>query len=160
MKVLNYIKSEYSDFSKFERVFFLFVILLTSLIAFFIKDNIFSFISAVCGISYTILSGKGKVYSYYIGITGTFCYSYIAYKNGFFGNFFLYGFYFLPMQIIGIFKWKENLKKEKNEIIKTKLNLNEKLTYSFIFALLFIIFSYSLKHLNGSMPYFDRKKML
>ena len=33
----------------------------------------------------------------------------------------LYGLYFFPMQVIGIFKWKKHLKKNSYEIIKTKL---------------------------------------
>ncbi len=129
MKLLNYIQTELNYFNKYEKILYLSVILSVIIISIAIKDSKIAIISAICGITYTLLAGKGKVYCYYTGIIGTFCYCIIAYKNGFYGNMCLYGLYFLPMQIIGIFNWRKHLNKKTNEIIKTKLSNKERFLY-------------------------------
>ena len=129
MKLINLIKSEFSDFGQKERIIFPLLICFIIILSIITKDNKIALISAICGISYTILAGKGKVSCYFLGITGTICYSYLAFKNGFYGNLLLYSLYYLPMEIIGIFKWSKHLKKESREIIKTKLSKKERIIY-------------------------------
>lgn len=87
--------------------------------------SIISIIYTVTGVLYTFFAGKGKVFCYFFGLISTLCYSYLTLKNNFLGNFLLNISYYLPMQIIGIFLWKKHLKKDKKEIIKTKLNKKE-----------------------------------
>lgn len=132
MELVNLIKSEISGFGKKERVIFPILIFLIIIMSVITKDNKIALISAVCGISYTILAGKGKVSCYFIGITGTICYSYLAFKNGFYGNLLLYSLYYLPMEIIGIIKWNKHLKKDTREVIKTRLSNKERIIYAAI----------------------------
>ena len=105
--------------------------------------------------SYTILAGKGKISCYFIGMIGTFCYSFIAFKNGFYGNLVLYMLYYLPMEIIGILKWRKHLKKEVREIIKTRLSNKDRLIYTAIVVVLSVCLSFILKLFNGSTPFLD-----
>lgn len=155
MKFIDYIKSEIKFFNISERIFYSIVILSVILISILTKDSKIALISAICGITYTLFAGKGKVYCYYIGLAGTFLYCLIAYKNGFYGNMALYGLYFFPMQLIGIFKWKQHLNKEKNEIFKTKLNNKERIVYLIITALItFLIYEF-LKLSGGENPIMD-----
>ena len=109
MNCIDYIKSEIKFFSVFEKIFYPSVIFSIIIISVLTKDSKIALISAICGVTYTLFAGKGKVYCYYIGVTGTFLYCLISYQNGFYGNMALYGLYFLPMQIWGIFKWKKHL---------------------------------------------------
>ncbi len=155
MDLKSLINKHFGEFEKKEGIFFLTGVICAVLISIYMKDNPVVTISTFCGIAYTILAGKGRVFCYYIGILGTFCYCYIAYKNGFFGNFLLYGLYFLPMQIIGIFKWKKKLKKDKNEIIKTKLKNKEKFTYYPLTFIVGIIIYFILKSNNSASPIMD-----
>ena len=111
MKLTNFLKNELSGWNKFERFVFPLILILIAGISIYMKDNKIALISAICGFSYTFLAGKGKISCYFIGMLGTFCYCYISFKNNFYGNLVLYGLYFLPMQILGIFKWSKNLKK-------------------------------------------------
>ena len=97
MKLFEWIKEEFKNFGKYERFLFPLVILLIVVISIIIGDNKIALVSAICGISYTILAGKGKVSCYFIGIVGTFCYSYLSFINMFWGNLCLYLFYYLPM---------------------------------------------------------------
>lgn len=155
MKIKNFLLREIKGFNLFEKIFFPLEIILIIAISFILNDSKIALISAICGISYTILAGKGKISCYFIGITGTFCYCYIAYKNGFWGNLALYGLYFFPMQIIGIFKWIKKLKKDTGEIIKTKLSKKERLLYLIFMSLTSILFGYFLSINGGKSPYID-----
>lgn len=155
MKIKDYLIRELKGFSKFEKIFFPSEILLIIFISIFINDDKIALYSAIAGISYTILAGKGKISCYFIGITGTFCYCYIAYKNGFFGNLLLYSLYFFPMQLIGIFKWAKHLKKDTGEIIKTCLTNKQRLIYTLFFSFLAIISGYILKLSGGNTPFVD-----
>ncbi|MBQ9245183.1 nicotinamide mononucleotide transporter [bacterium] len=155
MNLTKLLKQEFSNFTKRELIVFSFVILTVLLISLSINDNKIALISAICGISYTILAGKGKVSCYYIGIIGTLCYSYLSFVNGFFGQLALYALYYLPMELIGIYKWKQHLNKEKNEIIKTRLSLKERILYLIIGVVITFIGSFILKYAGDKKPILD-----
>lgn len=118
-------------------------------------QTIISVIYTICGITYTALAGKGRVICYLFGITATCCYSYLAYDNQIYGNFLLNTGYYLPMQIIGIFAWNKNLKKDKKEIIKTKLSKKERLILTGITTKLCIVMVAFLKSSNDMTPGLD-----
>lgn len=155
MKLIELIKEEFKNFGKYERFLFPLIILVIIITSIIIKDNKIALVSAVCGVSYTILAGKGRVSCYFIGMIGTFCYSYLAFINEFYGNLALYMLYYLPMEIIGIFKWKKHLKKDIREIIKTKLNNKERFIYFTLMILISVIVSLVLKIMGDTNPYLD-----
>ena len=139
MNITKFIKKELSGWGKIERIIFPMELLLIILVSLYINDNKIALISAICGISYTILAGKGKISCYLFGLTGTLCYAFISFKNALFGNLALYALYYFPMQIYGIFKWKENLKTDTQEIVKTKLSQKQRQIYLLLAILLSII---------------------
>ena len=144
MKLKNFLIQETKGFNLFEKIFFPLEIISIIAISTILNDSKIALISAIAGISYTILAGKGKISCYFIGLMGTFCYCYIACKNGFYGNLALYGLYFFPMQIIGITKWKKHIKKETGSIKKTCLSLEERIIYSISSFILIFVVSYLL----------------
>ena len=91
--------SEVSIRLKFVTVSLIYIILFLN--AYIMHDSFIATISAFCGITYTLLAGKGNPICYLIGLTGSFFYIYLALINHFWGNLLLYGLYFIPMQIIG-----------------------------------------------------------
>ena len=155
MKLLELIKAEFKNFGNYERILFPLVILTIVIISMVIGDNKIALVSAICGISYTILAGKGKISCYFIGITGTFCYSYLAFINGFFGQLALYALYYLPMEIIGILKWKKHLNKETRIVKKTRLSNKDRVIYLLVAAVFSIIFALILKSFGASTPFID-----
>lgn len=155
MSLLDFIKAELKNWGKYERIFFPLVLVLTVIISVIIGDNKIALVSALCGMSYTILAGKGKISCYFIGMIGTFCYSYLAFKNGFYGNLALYMLYYLPMEVIGIFKWKKHLKKDVKEIQKTCLTKKERIIYVSAAIICSFMLSMVLKTLNGATPFMD-----
>ncbi len=155
MNTVEFIKHELTGWGKYERVIFPMILIFIICLSFLTGDNKVALISAICGISYTILAGKGKISCYMIGLLGTFCYSYISYKNAFWGNLALYILYCMPMQIVGILKWKNHLKKETHSIYKTRLSKKEFFIYfSIAFALITVLYCILLK-MNDSNPLID-----
>lgn len=132
MRLVEFIKNELRGWGKIERYVFPLVIFLIVAISIYMKDNVIAIISAICGVSYSILAGKGKISCYYIGLMGTLCYSYLSFNNALYGNLCLYMFYYLPMQILGIFKWRKHMQKDTQVIEKTKLTSSQRAFYLII----------------------------
>jgi len=93
--------------------------------AYYRNDNPIAVISAICGITYTFIAGKGNPICYLFGVTGSAFYCILSFQNNLWGNLLLYAVYYLPMQIVGFFKWNKNLKDGENTIIKIKLPKKE-----------------------------------
>jgi len=155
MRIAEFVKSELSGWGKVERVVFPLEILLIICISILIGDSKVALVSAVCGISYTILAGKGKISCFLFGLMGTMCYVYIAFQNHIYGNVMLYAFYYFPMQLLGIFRWKKHLKKESGEIVKTTLSSRNRLIYGLSAVLLSWVMFLILKLTGDAAPLMD-----
>lgn len=155
MNIKEIIKLELNGWTKFEIIGLSSIFCLIFVNAIVFADNIIAVISAICGISYTIIAGKGKISCYLFGLISTLCYSYLAFKNGIYGNCLLNIGYYFPMQILGIFAWKRNLNKKTNEIYKTKLQKSELIKVFILTILACISASVILKFYNASFPIMD-----
>ena len=114
---------------KFKNIeFFIFIIVYALLFinAYIVKDSWIALVSAFCGISYTIMAGKGIPACYLIGVVGSFFYSYLSFKSALWGNLLLYAGYYIPMQVLGFFRWNKHLKPDKNEIVKIRLTNHQR----------------------------------
>ena len=112
----------------------IYLILLCNLIIF--KDSPIAVTSAFFGITYTFLAGKGNPICYLFGIMGSGFYGYLSFHNALWGNLLLYMGYYIPMQVVGFFKWNSHLKTGSSEIIKTSLSQKERLI---LFAITLIL---------------------
>ena len=155
MNLKEFIQSELKGWGKAERIVFPLEILLIIVLSFLINDSKIALVSAICGILYTIFAGKGKISCYAFGLCGTLCYSYLSFVNNLFGNLALYMLYYLPMQIVGIFRWKKHLKKDSGEIIKTKLSVKERLIYLILTIIISLAVSFILKYTGDASPFID-----
>ena len=108
----------------------IYLILVCNLIIF--KDSPIAVTSAFFGITYTFLAGKGNPVCYLFGITGSSFYGYLSFHNALWGNLLLYIGYYIPMQVVGFFKWNSHLKTGSSEIIKTSLSKKERFVLSAI----------------------------
>lgn len=127
MEFTDFVKKELTGWKK-EETISLFVVLAIILInAIIVKDNPIAVISAFCGILYTTIAGKGKISCYFFGLSGSWCYVWLALINALWGNMLLYLCYYIPMQIFGIFKWKKHLKTDTKEIVKICLSQKDRI---------------------------------
>ena len=123
--------------------------------AYITQDSAAALISAFCGISYTILAGKGIPACYLIGVVGSAFYSYLSFHNALWGNLILYAGYYIPMQILGFFQWNMHLKDDKQEIIKISLPAKESLILSGLGISISAIVILLLIHFGDKSPYID-----
>ena len=132
-----------------------FIILFIIVNAIVNNDSYIALISAVCGITYTFIAGKGNPICYLFGLTGSGFYSFLSLQNLLWGQLFLYLGYYIPMQITGFFKWKRNLKENSNEIKKIRLPKIEMLILLFILLIVGIFVFYLLSNYNDKHPLLD-----
>ncbi len=141
--------------TRIEKIVFILILLSVVLLSVISKDKPIVLIAALCSITYTILAGKGKILCFFSGITGSFLYSYLSFVNSLFGSFILYAFYYIPIQIIGIFNWRKHLNKKTDSIIKTKLTKKQRLFYFSLAFILSVIVSFILQKTGDITPYKD-----
>lgn len=144
-----------SNLKKLELVGLYAVILFIVINALVSKDSPIAVVSAICGITYTMLAGLGNPSCYLFGITGSCFYGYLAFDNALWGNLLLYVGYYVPMQALGFFKWRQNLKKESKEIVKISLPLKERLEIFFVTISVTIVTIVILYFLNDKSPIID-----
>lgn len=132
-----------------------FVLLFIIVHAFVRNDNPIAVISAVCGITYTFIAGKGNPVCYLFGLTGSTFYCILSFKNALWGNLALYSCYYIPMQIMGYFNWNRNLKEGKNEIVKIYLPKKELLQVILFSLFGTVALSFLLYNLKDAHPILD-----
>lgn len=155
MKITEFIKNELKGWKRAETVGLFCVIVFILVSSFLLKDKPVAVVSAICGILYTIIAGKGKISCYFFGLCGSGCYSLLAFNNAIWGNLILYLFYYIPMQLLGIFKWKKHLNTDTQEIYKTKLEPHEKKVLIFFCILFTVIAAFILNYFNDKSPIID-----
>ncbi|MBQ4114721.1 nicotinamide mononucleotide transporter [bacterium] len=149
--------NNWKNFEKFALPMILLFVLINSLVK---NDSLAATINALCGITYTFIAGKGNPICYLFGVIGSCFYCFLALKNALWGNLLLYSSYYIPMQIIGYFKWNKNLKDNKKDIVKIELPLKENLIILLIVSILVLIVMQLLILLKGSNPVLDSVTMV
>ncbi len=155
MKITEFVKKEVSGWKSYEVAIIIFSVAVILYNAIFLHDNIIAVLSSICGILYTIIAGKGKVSCYFFGLAGSGCYITLAFLNALWGNALLYLCYYIPMQILGIFKWKKHLKSDTAEIIKSKLSYKNRLFFVLVSFVGCFLSIYILKYFNDKSPVID-----
>lgn len=155
MDIKEFVKYELSGWKKGEIAGLSIVFLIIFINAFIVKDSIIAVISAVCGILYTTIAGKGKVSCYIFGLCGTSCYSWLSFENALWGNLVLYMGYYFPMLLWGLFEWSRHLKRSTREIKKTRLTQKERLMLALLAIVAISGAVAVLQYFNDSNPLFD-----
>ena len=139
----------------FENIFFIFAIIIVFICSVIKGDNILALLSAIFGLCYTFLLGKGKAIGYIFGMIATFAGSYLAFSLGLYGFFALHLFYYFPMEVIGFFNWKKNTNSVTKEVIKTALSNKERVLFLVITTLISVITVIFFIKIGDSSPVLD-----
>ena len=150
MKIIKYINLKFSE------ALFLALIYLLLIVNFLVfKDNPAAVCSAFFGITYTFIAGKGNPVCYLFGLSGSGFYCWLAFHNALWGNLIMYLGYYIPMQILGFFRWNKHLKKNKHEIVKISLSNRERAILFGITATISVAAIIILYFLNDKNPVID-----
>lgn len=153
--IIKFIKGELTDWKAYELIFLGIVWLISLYNLIFLHDSVIAVIAAICGASATMTAGKGKISTYIFGIFGTLCYGYISFQSMVWGNFLLNLCYYFPLQFVGILAWKNHMKPDKQEIVKTKLSKKGLIITTIVLIISCAVGSQILKYFNDVHPYID-----
>lgn len=147
--------NKYLNLNKLEILFLTSVYLFLIINALIQKDSLVALISAICGITYTFIAGKGNPICYLFGVTGSAFYCILSFQNALWGNLLLYAMYYIPMQVLGYLHWNKNLKEGKSEIVKTFLSAKELFNLLLVIFILTIIVYFILLYFKDAHPLLD-----
>lgn len=155
MKLKKFLIKETSGWKSYEITGLIIALSIIVYNALFLHDSIIAICSSICGILYTIIAGKGKISCYFFGILGSGCYVYLAFANALWGNALLYLLYYIPMQVLGIFKWRKNLNLKTAEIIKNRMTAPERIQFFITGILGSLVMIFILILLGDKSPIID-----
>ena len=127
-------------------------ILIPSLIS---GDSAMAVISATCGAISVVLTGKGKLGTYFFGGIQCALYAIISYKATFYGETLLNVFYLLPLEVVGFLSWKKNMNAANAEVVKLAMTWRQRLLWGLVLAAGTVALGLALKHYNDAMPFMD-----
>lgn len=117
-------------------------------------DGPIAIISAMTGITCTVLVSNKLVANYYFGIVNVALYAFLSYQSKLYGDAMLNAFYYFPMQFVGIYMWKKN-KSDDGEVESKALTAKQKLMLTLVSFVAIVIYSLFLKFLGGNIPLID-----
>jgi nicotinamide mononucleotide transporter len=77
-------------------------------------------LSALTGIITVVLCAKGNIYNFAFGIVNAAAYGWVAWVSGYYGDWLLNWFYFLPTQVLIYFSWRHRLRPDKPDIVRMR----------------------------------------
>lgn len=117
-------KTYFSDWTAFELTWLVISTLTMISLSIAWGDSPMALISGVTGIISVVLCAKGKISTYWFAIVNVGLYAFIAYQNRLFGEVMLNGFYYLPMNFVGIYMWSKQ-KTDEGTVIARRLTAKQ-----------------------------------
>lgn len=119
------------------------------------KDSIVATFAALTGIWCVILTGKGKLSSFWFGSINTVLYAIIAWEAKYWGEVMLNLIYYVPMNFVGLYMWSKNMNKETEEVVKKRLPLKKSIMSYGLVIVGTLGYGLFLKVMNGTLPFVD-----
>lgn len=154
-RIYDIIKNEFLGWHRWEILWLLFTSTAVGIIASLYKDSLTAITAAICGISASVLTGKGKLSAYIIGGTGRVLYALIALKACFYGEVMLNLLYFVPMEFYGIYVWSRNMDQGTHEVKKKSMNRRQTALLGITVAAATASYAFWLRYLGGKLPLLD-----
>lgn len=112
------------------------------------------FICAISNMLCVVLVAKGRLSNFFFGMIATSLYAYISYKQQIYGEAMLSGFFYFPMQFIGLYIWLKNQNKVHDVQVR-KLSKRGWLITASLVAICAIGYVEFLVYLNAQQVHLD-----
>lgn len=99
----------FQNWNWFEKIWLIMFCSIAAILSYVWGDNWFGYSVFLTGVICVVLVAKGSIWNYAWGIYNVIGYSWLSYQNGFFGELTLNAGYFLPMQFIGFYMWRNKI---------------------------------------------------
>ncbi len=151
----KFVKSELSNWAKKEILWLCIAQGIILGLSLYWQDNFLGIFCSVCGVFCVVLVGKGKISNYFFGIINVTLYAFIAYEQGYYGDTMLNLGYYLPMNIIGFFLWKNHTKGDTGEVVKVRLSKEKTRILLPVCVVAVGGYALFLDRLGGNLPILD-----
>lgn len=111
---MNKLKNFYNSLDNFEKGWLIVSTLILFVVELYFKDSVIGIVATLAGILNVVLVAKGSMINYAFGIVNTILYTIIAYKAGYGGDFVTFLFYYIPLQFVGIYAWRNHTQADTN----------------------------------------------
>ena len=149
------IKRELINWKKWEVIWLLVATAVILSVSVYWKDSSVATFAALTGIWCVILTGKGKLSSFWFGSINTVLYAIIAWEAKYWGEVMLNLIYYVPMNFVGLYMWSKNMNKETEEVVKKRLSLKKSIMSYGLVIVGTLGYGLFLKVLNGTLPFVD-----
>lgn len=154
-KIKEIIKKELTGWKTWEIAWLLIATAVILGVSVYWKDSMVGIVAALTGIWCVILTGKGKLSSFWVGTINTVLYAIVAWKARYWGEVMLNLVYYVPMNFVGVYMWSKNMDKQTEEVLKKRLSKkNSVIAYGCVVAGT-LGYGMILKLLNGTLPLID-----
>lgn len=151
----RFLKNELSGWTAAEIIWTVFACGVICALSVYWNDTMWGIISAVTGVLYTLLAGKGKLSAYFFGLVNSVLYASISFETRLYGETVLNGLYYVPMMFVGFFAWKKNMDMNTNEVKKRRMSLRGRIALGAVIGALTFLFGLILNAAGDVMPFVD-----
>ena len=138
--MLEKLKQSFKGMNKLDIIWLLIANIIILGLSLYWGDGPIAIISAMTGITCTVLVSNKLVANYYFGIINVALYAYLSYQSKLYGDAMLNAFYYFPMQFVGIYMWKKN-KSNNGEVEARALTAKQKLMLALVSIVAIVIYS-------------------
>lgn len=138
-------KKLFKDWTIFEKTLLFISIILVGLVGIIFNSPFITILCAISGITTALLQAKGKVLGQVTGLLLIILYSYISFKNKFYGEVIIYLIIMFPMYIMSIVSWLRHQNKKTNTVEVYKIKKSEWIIVSIISVISFVGIYFLLK---------------
>ena len=141
------------NWTNFEKIWIVTFSIFGIALSLYWRESVVGVIAFLTGILCVVLVAKGSIWNYAFGIINTIAYAYIAFGYKLYGEVMLNMIYYLPMQFVGYYLWKNNMK--KTEVNMKKLTLKKTVIMFVVVAIAIILYQRLLLLLGGNLTLLD-----
>ena len=154
-KLKEIVKRELSGWKKWEVIWLLLATAVILGLSIYWKDSMTGIWAALTGIWCVILTGKGKLSSFWVGTVNTILYAVVAWQARYWGEVMLNLIYYVPMNFVGLYMWSKNMNKQTEEVVKERMSFKGSvLAYTCVIAGT-LVYGVILNLMNGTLPFID-----
>lgn len=154
-KLKEIVKRELSGWKKWEVIWLLLATAVILGLSIYWKDSMTGIWAALTGIWCVILTGKGKLSSFWVGTVNTILYAVVAWQARYWGEVMLNLIYYVPMNFVGLYMWSKNMNTQTEEVVKERMSFKGSvLAYTCVIAGT-LGYGVILNLMNGTLPFID-----
>ncbi len=151
----QFIQDEISGWKKWEILWLSTACVVITTLSIYLGDSFVGILSALTGVLCVICTGKGKLSTYIFGTVNCVLYAIISYEAKLYGETMLNALYYVPMQFVGFYVWKQYMDENTKEVKKIHMKWKERAILAFTIGVITYVYGLLLSYLGDAMPFVD-----